>query len=196
GPGAAQELHRAGRFRVGRASSSGAHGVSARRAPNRCTPRGRAHRSCPHPVSQSAGRPLVCHGAVEQSSWGSGRADLARWPDVTHDTLDNGRPPGDNAAAHHGGGLMHRMPIGIASGRRSPREWIPTLVVALVLAAPATADVVVKQKIVSEGLSGFANGTVNSTMIFSGDKSRSEDEATYTGRFKTLAGKKPGTSIS
>ena len=53
---------------------------------------------------------------------------------------------------------MHRMPGGIASGRRSPlSKRIPTLAFALVLAAPATADVVVKQKSISEGMSGIAN---------------------------------------
>jgi hypothetical protein len=50
---------------------------------------------------------------------------------------------------------------------------------------------------VSEGLGGFGNGTTNRTMIVAGDKSRSEDEFTYTGRFKTLAGGgKPRTTIA
>jgi hypothetical protein len=35
---------------------------------------------------------------------------------------------------------MHRMPFGIASGRRRPREWFPALAVALAHAAPVSAE--------------------------------------------------------
>ena len=83
---------------------------------------------------------------------------------------------------------MHRMPFIGASGRRSPREWLPAVTLALLLASTAGADVVVKEKTVSEGLGGFGNGTSNRTLVVTGDKSRSEDEFTYTGRFKTFAG--------
>jgi len=92
---------------------------------------------------------------------------------------------------------MHRTPFIGASGRRSPREWLPALFLALLLASSAGADVVVKEKTVSEGLSGFGNGTTIRTLVVAGDKSRSEDEFTYTGRFKTLAGGgKPRTSVA
>jgi hypothetical protein len=92
---------------------------------------------------------------------------------------------------------MHRMPVVSASGRRSPREWLPALILALLLASSASADVVIKETVVSEGLSGFGNGTTQRTMIVAGDKSRFEDENTYTGRFKTFAGGgKPRTSVS
>jgi len=92
---------------------------------------------------------------------------------------------------------MQRMPGFIASGRRSPREWLPALILALLLCSSASADVVIKEKSVSEGLGGFGNGTTSRTLIVAGDKSRSEDEATYTGRFKTLAGGgKPHTTVS
>jgi len=92
---------------------------------------------------------------------------------------------------------MQRMPRFIASGRGSPREWLPALILALLLASSASADVVIKEKSVSEGLGGFGNGTTSRTLIVAGDKSRSEDEFTYTGRFKTLAGGgKPRTSVS
>jgi hypothetical protein len=92
---------------------------------------------------------------------------------------------------------MQRMPGSIASGRRSPREWLPALILALLLSSSASADVVIKEKSVSEGLGGFGNGTTSRTLIVAGDKSRSEDEATYTGRFKTLAGGgKPHTTVS
>jgi hypothetical protein len=92
---------------------------------------------------------------------------------------------------------MQRMPGFIASGRRSPREWLPALILALLLCSSASADVVIKEKSVSEGLGGFGNGTTSRTLIVAGDKSRSEDEATYTGRFKTLAGGgKPHTKVS
>jgi len=92
---------------------------------------------------------------------------------------------------------MHRVPGFTASGRRSPREWLPALILTLLLASSAGADVVIREKSVSEGLGGFGNGTVARTVIMAGDKSRSEDEATYTGRFKTLAGgSKPRTTVS
>jgi len=92
---------------------------------------------------------------------------------------------------------MQRMPGFIASGRRSPREWLPALILALLLSSSASADVVIKEKSVSEGLGGFGNGTTGRTLIVAGDKSRSEDETTYTGRFKTLAGGgKPRTTVS
>jgi hypothetical protein len=85
----------------------------------------------------------------------------------------------------------------IASGRRSPREWLPALILALLLASSAGADVVVREKTVSEGLGGFGNGTTSRTMIVAGDRSRSEDEVTYTGRFKTFAGGgKPRVSVT
>lgn len=91
---------------------------------------------------------------------------------------------------------MHRMPASIASGRRSPREWLPVLILALLAASSASADVAIKEKTVSEGLGGFGNGTTNRTLFVAGDKSRSEDEFTYTGRFKTLAGGgKPRTTL-
>ncbi len=83
---------------------------------------------------------------------------------------------------------MHRTPSFGASGRRSPREWLPALTLTLLLASSAGADVVVKEKTVAEGLSGFGNGTTHRTLVVAGDKSRSEDEFTYTGRLKTLAG--------
>jgi hypothetical protein len=91
---------------------------------------------------------------------------------------------------------MHRVPCGTASGR-APREWLPALLLALLLASTAAADVTIRETTVSEGLGGFGNGTTHRTMIVAGDVSRSEDEATYTGRFKTLAGGgKPRTSVS
>jgi hypothetical protein len=91
---------------------------------------------------------------------------------------------------------MHRMPVCIASGRRSPREWLPVLILALLVTSSASADVAIKEKTVSEGLGGFGNGTTNRTLFVAGDKSRSEDEFTYTGRFKTLAGGgKPRTTL-
>ena len=55
-------------------------------------------------------------------------------------------------------------------------------------AATATADVTIQQKTVSSGMGGFGDGTSVSTMVIAGDRSRSDDDYTYTGRFKTLAG--------
>jgi hypothetical protein len=92
---------------------------------------------------------------------------------------------------------MQRMLGCIASGRCLPREWLPALILALMLSSSASADVMIKEKSVSEGLGGFGNGTSSRTLIVAGDKSRSEDETTYTGRFKTLAGGgKPRTTVS
>jgi hypothetical protein len=89
---------------------------------------------------------------------------------------------------------MHRMPRGIASGLSS-RGWISALVLLLTLAAPLRADVVVKEKTVSEGLGGFGNGTTATTLTVAGDRSRSEEEFVYTGPLKTLAGK-PRSTVS
>ena len=95
---------------------------------------------------------------------------------------------------------MLRVPAGIASGHRAPRECFPafavTIAVALALPCLAGADVLVKQKTVSEGLGGFGNATVEGSLVVSGDESRSEDRVTYTGRFKTLAGSKPAETVS
>lgn len=68
---------------------------------------------------------------------------------------------------------MLRMPCGTASGRRSPTEWLPALTLACVLAVPASANVVVREKTVSEGL-GWSNGSTTRTLIVSGDKCRSD----------------------
>jgi len=93
---------------------------------------------------------------------------------------------------------MLRMPIGIASNHRALREWFPALTVAVALAlpCPAGADVLVKQKTITEGLGGFGNTSTQGTLIVSGDRSRNEDEVTYTGRMKTLVGSKPSHSVS
>jgi len=62
-------------------------------------------------------------------------------------------------------------------------------VIALIAAASiATADVTVKQKTVTSGLAGFGNGSTVSTLVIAGDRSRSDEESTYSGRFKALAG--------
>ena len=93
---------------------------------------------------------------------------------------------------------MPRLPLGIASDHRAPREWFPALTFAVALALPslAGADVLVKQKTVSEGLGGFGNATTEGTLVVSGDRSRSDDLVTYTGRFKSLAGAKPKQNVS
>jgi hypothetical protein len=91
--------------------------------------------------------------------------------------------------------MMHRMPHGTASGLSS-REWISALALLLTLAAPVRADVVVKQKTISEGLGGFGDGTSLSTLTVAGDRSRTDEEFTYTGRLKTLAGRKPRATTS
>ena len=47
---------------------------------------------------------------------------------------------------------MQRMRGCIASGRRSPREWRPTLILAPLLSSSASADVVIKEKSKKEDL--------------------------------------------
>jgi hypothetical protein len=90
---------------------------------------------------------------------------------------------------------MNRMPHGTASGASS-RGWISALVLLLVSVAPLRADVVVKQQTVSKGLGGFGDGTTTTTLTIAGDRSRTDDEFVYQGPLKTLAGKKPKTSVS
>ncbi len=61
-------------------------------------------------------------------------------------------------------------------------------VATLVFACPAWADVTLKEKTVSSGMMGFGNGTSERTTVIAGDKSRSDEQNTYTGRFQTFAG--------
>ena len=69
-----------------------------------------------------------------------------------------------------------------------PLPLCVALVVMIAVASSAAADVTMKHKTVSSGLAGFGNGTGVQSLVIAGDKSRSDDEFTYTGRFKTLAG--------
>lgn len=80
---------------------------------------------------------------------------------------------------------MYRCPH-VGAGFPSRGSFALVLLVALV--CPARADVTMKEKTVSSGLGGFGDGTTLQTTIIAGDRSRSDDEFTYTGRFKTLAG--------
>lgn len=82
---------------------------------------------------------------------------------------------------------MHRMQRVDAPGLSS-RNVLLAVAVSLALAAPALADVTLKERTVSTGLAGFGNGTSERTWVIAGDKSRSDEQYTYTGRFKTLAG--------
>lgn len=84
----------------------------------------------------------------------------------------------------------------MTSIRNPLARGILAVAMALAIAAPAGADVVVKQKSVSQGLGGFGDATTTTTLSVSGKKSRSDDEYTYTGRFKTFVGKKPKKSAT
>jgi hypothetical protein len=69
-------------------------------------------------------------------------------------------------------------------------------IATLVLACPAWADVILKEKTVSSGMMGFGNGTSERTTVIAGDRSRTDEQNTYTGRFQTLAGGgKPRASV-
>jgi len=90
---------------------------------------------------------------------------------------------------------MHRMEREDAPGLSS-RNVLLAAAVILALAAPAHADVTLKERTVSTGLAGFGNGTSERTIVIAGDRSRSDDQYTYTGRFRTLAGGgKPRKSV-
>ena len=52
----------------------------------------------------------------------------------------------------------------------------PALILALLSCSSASADVVIKEKSVSEGLGGFGDGTSSRTLIVAGNRSRSGDE--------------------
>ncbi len=89
---------------------------------------------------------------------------------------------------------MHGKTRAIAPGISS-RGFL-LAVTTLVFACPAWADVTLKEKTVSSGMMGFGNGTSERTTVIAGDKSRSDEQNTYTGRFQTLAGGgKPQSSV-
>jgi hypothetical protein len=143
---------------------------------------------------RAVGVPAASH-TTGLSAAGGGPALAPAEACAAGSALDKRRARGDNAAAHlTGGDLMHRMPRSIASGLCSARGWLPVLIAALAVAAAARADVQVTQKSTSEGLGGFGDGTTTSSLVVAGDRSRSDEEFTYTGRFKTLVGKKPRKS--
>lgn len=82
---------------------------------------------------------------------------------------------------------MHRKQRVDAPGLSS-RSVLLALVPVLALAAPALADVTLKEKTVSTGLAGFGNGTTERTWVIAGDRSRSDEQHPYTGRSENLAG--------
>ena len=87
---------------------------------------------------------------------------------------------------------MYRKPRYTASGLSSRAVLLAFLVSAL--AVSARADVTIQEKTVTTGFGGFGSGTSERTMVVAGDKSRSDESFTYTGRFKTLVGSKPRAS--
>lgn len=80
---------------------------------------------------------------------------------------------------------MYRCPL---VGAGFPSRGSFALVLLLALVCPARADATLKEKTVSSGLSGIRDGTTLQTTIIAGDRSRSENEFTYTGWSETLAG--------
>ncbi len=87
---------------------------------------------------------------------------------------------------------MYRKPCLTASGLSSRAVLLAILVSAPAMSA--RADVTIQEKTVTTGLGGFGSGTSERTMVVAGDKSRSDEAFTYTGRFKTLVGSKPRAS--
>lgn len=86
---------------------------------------------------------------------------------------------------------MHRMQRVAAPGLSS-RSVLLAIVPVFALVAPALADVTLKEQTVSTGLAGFGNGTTERTWVIAGDRSRSDEQHTYTGRFQSLAGGRQG----
>lgn len=89
---------------------------------------------------------------------------------------------------------MHRSSRVSATGLSS-RGLLLAVPALLALAVSAHAAVVMQEKTVSSGFGGFGNGTSERTIVIAGDRSRTDESSTYTGRFKTIAGGgKPRTS--
>ena len=82
---------------------------------------------------------------------------------------------------------MHRSLRASAAGLSS-RGLLLAVPALLALAVSAHAAVVMQEKTVSSGFGGFGNGTSERTIVIAGDKSRTDESSTYTGRFKTIAG--------
>lgn len=82
---------------------------------------------------------------------------------------------------------MHRSSRTSATGLSS-RGLLLAVPALLALAVSAHAAVVMQEKTVSNGLGGFGNGTSERTIVIAGDRSRTDESSTYTGRFKTIAG--------
>ena len=89
---------------------------------------------------------------------------------------------------------MHRKLRFPASGLSSRAVLLAFLVSAPAMSA--RADVTIQEKTVTSGLGGFGSGTSERTLVVAGDKSRTDESYTYTGRFKTLAGSKPSATAS
>lgn len=70
----------------------------------------------------------------------------------------------------------------------SSRGLLLAVPALLALVVSAQAAVVMQEKTVSNGLGGFGNSTAERTIVIAGDRSRTDESSTYTGRFKTLAG--------
>lgn len=82
---------------------------------------------------------------------------------------------------------MHRSSRTSATGLSS-RGLLLAVPALLALAVSAHAAVVMQEKTVSSGFGGFGNGTSERTIVIAGDRSRTDESSTYTGRFKTIAG--------
>lgn len=82
---------------------------------------------------------------------------------------------------------MHRRHGVLVSGISS-RGLLLTTAALMAFVASARADVTIQEKTVSSGLAGFGSGTSERTLVIAGDKCRTDDSYTYTGRFKTFAG--------
>jgi hypothetical protein len=70
---------------------------------------------------------------------------------------------------------MQRVPESGSPGPRAPRPWIIAVLVVLAVSGPAGADVVVRQRSVSESFPAFAPDSLARTLIVAGDRSRTED---------------------
>jgi hypothetical protein len=86
---------------------------------------------------------------------------------------------------------MFSVPRSSSCRRRSVLVCSLFSLCALVLATSSRADVTMTEKTVSSGMAGFGAGVTEATHVIAGDKSRTDETFTYTGRGKTFIGGEP-----
>ena len=91
---------------------------------------------------------------------------------------------------------MQRVPECGSPGPRAPRPWIIALFIVPVVCGPAGADVVIRQRTVSESFPAFIPDTVMRTLIVAGDRSRTETRRGGKPAGPDGAGRTPATAVT